>query len=97
MAAKSLRYYIDNYVCRVCHSNLRLERDPETGAWSIVCAADPSHFGAWRKGYLERRLHQQRVEFVEIVHDPLLRELFPWLPQPESMTTAEAMADLYGD
>lgn len=92
----SLRYYVDKYVCRICYSNLRLHRD-ENGAWTIVCAADPSHHGAWRKTYLERRLHQERVEFLEIIFDRELRELFPWLPKPRSMTAAKAMTDLYGD
>lgn len=95
--ATSLRYYIDNYVCRLCHSNLTLARDEQTGAWTIVCATDPSHYGAWKKTYLERRLYQERVEYVEIIHDQELRTLFPWLPAPEPMTAEQAMADLYGE
>lgn len=92
---RALKYFCDNYVCRVCRGNLKLYRNPETGRWSVACARDPEHYGAWRKRYLEDREQRERVEFVEIVNDRALVELWPWLPRP-TVTAEEAIQELYG-
>lgn len=93
---RTLKYFTDNYVCRVCRHNLKLSRDEYTGHWSIVCAADAGHHGAWSKRYLEERERQERAEFLEIIYDRKLRELWPWLPATSDMSAAEAMDDLFG-
>lgn len=93
---RTLRYLVDNYVCRVCRGNFKMSQDEETGRWGLVCAADPAHHGAWSKGYLEHREHLEHVEYIEIIYDRELRELWSWLPEREQMTAEEARDDLFG-
>ena len=89
-----LKHFCDNYICRICKSNLKLSRDPDTGAWSIVCAKNPDHYGAWSKRYWENREQRERSEYVEIIFDSQLKRLLPWLPR-STVTAAQAHEELF--
>lgn len=82
------------YVCAQCHGHLTTRWEEGEGHY-VVCVADQSHFGFVTKATVEIEKERSKIEAIRITHDPALREVLPWLPEPEQVTTEQAMKDLY--
>ena len=91
-----LSVIVRDYLCAVCQSHLKGAYDFDESKTVVVCAADPTHFGLWRKTYHENRQTREKLEAWDMMHDPMLRMMYPWIPAPERVSVEQAVAELYG-
>lgn len=85
---------IKEYVCAQCRSHLKGYWEEGKGTF-VACAQDPTHNGFNTKTTVEIERLRSKLEAFRITHDSELRELFPWLPEPEHVTVEQALAELY--
>lgn len=92
----NLTILAEQYVCAECHNPLTLRYDIEADErWQVVCTIDAAHRGFNTKATVEIQGELARREAYRITHDPELRKALPWLPEPEPVTTAQAMNELF--
>lgn len=79
---------IRDYVCAQCQAGLVEIYDE---GWKIVCSADRTHQGKWRKSTVELRRQQEALEGIE------LGMAYPdLLPPKMSDSVKKDMEDLFG-
>ncbi len=83
-----------DYVCAQCGGPLTIRWEEGTGSY-VACAANPGHYGVWRKSYLEYRRLRAKAEGLTLAFDEALQAMFDWWPRPGQGSAVEAMADLY--
>lgn len=92
----NLMILAEQYVCAECHNPLTLRYDAETDErWLVVCTIDAAHRGLNTKATIEIQEELARREAYRITRDPELRKVLPWLPEPELVTTEQAMNELF--